>query len=79
MMVIIIIIIIIQKFIPVIIGATGTISKSLRQYLSDIPGKHEIKEMKKKQTNKQTKTKNKQKIKQPLARTHTAGSANVKV
>jgi len=28
--------------IPVIIGATGTISKSLRQYVSNIPGKHEI-------------------------------------
>jgi len=25
---------------PVIIGATGTISKSLRQYLSNIPGNH---------------------------------------
>ena len=33
--------------IPVIIGATGTISKSLRQYLSNIPGKHEIKEQQK--------------------------------
>ena len=33
------------KVIPVIIRATGTISKSLRHYLSNIPGKHEIKEM----------------------------------
>jgi hypothetical protein len=33
--------------IPVIIGATGTISKSLRQYLSNIPGKHEIEERQK--------------------------------
>ena len=33
---------------PVIIGATGTISKSLRQYLANTPGKHEIKEMQKK-------------------------------
>ena len=33
--------------IPVIIWATGTISKSLRQYLSNIPGKHEIKELQK--------------------------------
>ena len=33
------------KLIPVIIGATGTISKSLRQYLSNIPVKHEIKEL----------------------------------
>jgi hypothetical protein len=33
--------------IPVKIGATGTISKSLRQYLSNIPGKHEIKELQK--------------------------------
>jgi hypothetical protein len=31
----------------IIIGETGTISKSLRQYLSDIPGKHEIKELQK--------------------------------
>jgi dihydrodipicolinate reductase len=33
------------KVIPVIIGATGTISKSLRQYLINIPGKGEIKEL----------------------------------
>ena len=33
------------KVIPVIIGATGTISKSLRQYLSNIPGQQEIKEL----------------------------------
>jgi hypothetical protein len=31
--------------IPVIIGATGTISKSLRQYLSNITGKNKIKEI----------------------------------
>ena len=30
------------KVIPVITGAIGTISKSLRQYLSNMPGKHEI-------------------------------------
>jgi len=33
------------KVIPVIMRATGTISKSLRQYLSNISGKHEIKEL----------------------------------
>jgi hypothetical protein len=33
--------------IPLIIGATGTISKSFRKYLSYIPGKHEIKELQK--------------------------------
>jgi uncharacterized protein YycO len=33
------------KVIPVTRGATGTISKSLRQYQSDIPRKHEIKEL----------------------------------
>jgi len=33
--------------IPVIIGETGTISKSLRQCRSNIPGKHEIKVIKK--------------------------------
>ena len=31
-------------------GATGTISKSLTQYLSNIPGKHEIKELQNKAT-----------------------------
>jgi hypothetical protein len=30
---------------PVVIGATGTISKSFRKYLSSIPGKHERKEL----------------------------------
>jgi hypothetical protein len=35
------------KVTPVIIGATGTISKSLRKYLSSIPGKHGIKELQK--------------------------------
>ena len=33
------------KAIPVIIGATGTISKSFRKYVSSIPGKHEVKEL----------------------------------
>jgi len=31
-----------SEVVPVIIGATGTISKSLRQYLSNIPGQYEI-------------------------------------
>jgi hypothetical protein len=35
------------KMVSLIIGATGTISKSLRQYLSNIAGKHEIKEIRK--------------------------------
>ena len=35
------------KVIPIIIMATGTISKSLRQYLSNLPGKQEIKELQK--------------------------------
>jgi hypothetical protein len=30
---------------PIVIGATGTISKSCRKYLSSIPGKHNIKEL----------------------------------
>jgi hypothetical protein len=30
------------KVIPVIIGATGTISKSFRKYVSNIPGNHEV-------------------------------------
>ena len=33
------------KVIPVIKGANGTISKSLGQYLSSVPGKHETKEL----------------------------------
>ena len=33
--------------IPVITGATGTISKSFRKYVSNIPGKHEVKELQK--------------------------------
>ena len=32
---------------PVIIGATGTISKSFRKYVSNIPGDHEVKELQK--------------------------------
>ena len=35
------------KVLPVIIRATGTISKTLKQYLNNIPGKHEIKGMQK--------------------------------
>jgi len=33
------------KVVPVIIGATGTISKSFRKYVSNIPGKYEVKEL----------------------------------
>jgi len=35
------------KVIPEITGATGTISKSFRKYMSNIPGKHEVKELQK--------------------------------
>ena len=35
------------KVIPVIIGATGTISKSFRKYVSNIPGNHEVMEIQK--------------------------------
>ena len=35
------------KVIPVIISATGTISKSFRKYVRNIPGNHEIKELQK--------------------------------
>jgi hypothetical protein len=31
------------KVIPVIIGATGTIPKSFRKYVGNIPGNHEVK------------------------------------
>ena len=54
------------KLIPVIIGATGTISKSLRQFLSNVPGKHEIKVLRKTAI-------------LCTAHTLTAGSATVKV
>jgi hypothetical protein len=36
-----------RKVIPVIIGATGTISKSFRKYVSNIPRNHEVKELQK--------------------------------
>jgi hypothetical protein len=35
------------KVIPVIIGATGTISKSFRKYVSNIQGNHVVKELQK--------------------------------
>jgi len=35
------------KVIPVIVGVTGTISKSFGKYMSNIPGKHEVKELQK--------------------------------
>jgi hypothetical protein len=33
--------------IPVIIGTIETIQKSFRKYMSNVPGKHEIKELQK--------------------------------
>jgi hypothetical protein len=33
------------RVIPVMIGATGTISKPFRKYVSTIPGNHEVKEL----------------------------------
>ena len=53
------------KFIPVITGATETISKSFRQYLINLPGKHEIQEQ--------------QKYSHFVQCTQTAESADVKV
>jgi hypothetical protein len=35
------------RVIPVIIGATGTISKSFRKYMSNIPENHEVRELQK--------------------------------
>jgi hypothetical protein len=35
------------RVIPVIIGATGIISKSFRKYVSCIPGNHEVRELQK--------------------------------
>ena len=54
------------KMTPAITGATGTISKSLGQYLSNITRKHEIKEMQRNPP-------------YCALHTHTAGSADVKV
>ena len=36
-----------RSVIPVIIGATGAISKSFRKYVSDTPGNHDVKELQK--------------------------------
>ena len=33
------------KVIPVMLGATATISKSFRKYVNNIPGKYEFKEL----------------------------------
>ena len=54
------------KVIPVIIGAIGTISKSFRKYVSNIPGKYEVKELQKTAI-------------LDTAHTHTSESTNVKV
>jgi hypothetical protein len=35
------------RVIPVITGATGTISKSFRKYVSNIPGNYNVKELQK--------------------------------
>jgi hypothetical protein len=35
------------RVIPVIIAATGSISKSFRKYVSNIPGNHEVRELQK--------------------------------
>jgi hypothetical protein len=35
------------RVIPVIIGATGTISNSFRKYVSTMSGSHEVKELQK--------------------------------
>jgi hypothetical protein len=35
------------KVVPLITGTTGTISKSFRKYLSNVPGKYEIKKLQK--------------------------------
>jgi len=36
-----------KRVIPVIIGATGTASKSFTKYVSDLPGNHDVKELQK--------------------------------
>jgi hypothetical protein len=52
------------RVIPVIIGATGPISKSFRKYVSNIPGNHEVRELQKTAI---------------LGAAHSSESANVKV
>ena len=47
MMMMMMMMIIIIIIIPVIIGATGTISKSFRKYISNITGNYEVKELQK--------------------------------
>jgi hypothetical protein len=42
-----IVVVIIIIIIPVIIGATGTTSKSFRKYVSNLPGNHEVRELQK--------------------------------
>jgi hypothetical protein len=44
---IIIIINVKARVIPAVIGATGTISKSFRKYVSNIPGNHDFRELQK--------------------------------
>ena len=36
-----------RRVIPVVIGATGTISKSFRKHVSNMPGHHDVKELQK--------------------------------
>jgi hypothetical protein len=36
-----------EKIIIIIIGATGTISKSFRKYVSTVPGNHDVMELQK--------------------------------
>jgi uncharacterized membrane protein len=47
MMIIIIIITTTTRVIPVVTGATGTISKSFRKYVSNISGNHDVRELQK--------------------------------
>ena len=52
------------KVIPVIIWAIGTIPKSFRKYVSNVPGKYEVKELQKTAM---------------LGTAHTSESTNVKI
>jgi hypothetical protein len=35
------------RLMPAVIGATGTISKSFRKHMSNIPGNHDVRELQK--------------------------------
>jgi len=74
-----IMIILIVRTITIIIWATGTIPTSLGQYLSNKPGKREVKELQKKKRRRTAILCTAQHSTAQHSHTQTAGSANVRV